>query len=408
MIQTLTIDRLGHLGDGIAEGPVFVPRTLPGEVVTGEVQSGKMASPRIVTPSAHRIKAPCAHYGGCGGCGLLHADDGFVVAWKTEVVRAALAAQGLVADMRPILTSPPRSRRRASLSARRTKKGVIVGFHGTRSDVLTPVPECQVMTDALRAVVPVLERIQILAGSRKGEMTFTVTETDVGVDLSVVGGKPLDRALEAALADLMLDGPVARLSWEGEVLVQRNPPFLAFGPGRVVPPPGAFLQATVAGEAALVAAVTEVVGPARRVVDLFAGCGTFALPLTQTSIVHAVESEAPMLEALNAGWRGVGGLHALSVEPRDLFRRPLLPDELARFDVVVIDPPRAGAVAQTAELAKAGVARIASVSCNPVTFARDTAVLVAAGYRIDWVQVVDQFRWSPHVEMVAQLSRVGR
>lgn len=405
MIRNLTIERLGHLGDGIADGPVFVPRTLPGEVVEGEVQGGKMPAPRILGSSDHRIKPACAHYRACGGCALLHADDGFVADWKLSVVVAALAAQGLEAPVRPILTSPLRSRRRAALSGRRTKKGAIVGFHGQQSDVLTPVPDCLVLTDALRAIVPVLEQITVRAGSRKGEMTFTVTDTDAGIDVAVTGGKPLDRDLEMGLAEILPGSAIARLSWDGEVTLLAQQPYLKFGSARVVTPPGAFLQATKSGESALVAAVAEAIGTPRRVADLFAGCGTFALPMAATSEVHAVESDSLMVEALTAGWRGAGGLHALSAETRDLFRRPLLPDELARFDAVVIDPPRAGAAAQVAELARASVPRLAFVSCNPVTFARDAAVLVAGGYRLDWMQVVDQFRGSPHVEVVAQLTR---
>ena len=173
---------------------------------------------------------------------------------------------------------------------------------------------------------------------------------------------------------------------------------------RVVPPPGAFLQATDHGEASLLAAVTEAIGTARRIADLFAGCGTFALPLTARAEVLAVEGDAGMTAAMDKGWRGATGLKRLTTQTRDLFRRPLEPDELRGFDAVVIDPPRAGAEAQTAAIARAKVPVIAMVSCNPATFARDARLLVAAGYRIDWVQPVDQFRWSPHVELAARLS----
>jgi 23S rRNA (uracil1939-C5)-methyltransferase len=172
----------------------------------------------------------------------------------------------------------------------------------------------------------------------------------------------------------------------------------------VVPPPGAFLQATQDGEEALQAAVSDAVGSCDRIVDLFAGCGTFSLPLAQRAEVHAVEGSGDMLAALDAGWRSGIGLSQVGTETRDLFRRPLLADELARFGAVVIDPPRAGAQAQTRELAEAQVARIAAVSCNPATFARDAKTLTEAGYHLNWVQVVDQFRWSAHVELVAAFT----
>ena len=404
-MQDVTIERLGHQGDGIAPGPVYAARTLPGEVVRGTVAGDRMAAPKIVTPSPDRITAPCPHYAACGGCALLHARDDFVAGWKQQVVATALAAQGLQAAFRPIATSPAHSRRRAVLSGRRTKKGALVGFHGRASDSLTAVPGCRVLTPALVAILPALEAIVAAGGSRKGEMSLTVTDTPAGVDVAARGGKPVGAGLDADLAAIVAAHPIARLSWEGEVLLQAAPPAIAFGPARVVPPPGAFLQATLAGEAALLAAVVEAVDGAARIADLFAGCGTFALPLSTRAEILAVEGEAAMLAALAAGWRGAGGLRALRTEVRDLFRAPIPAADLNRFDAVVIDPPRAGAAAQCAELARSAVPRIAAVSCNPVSFARDAATLVAGGYALDWVRVVDQFRWSPHVELAALFRR---
>ncbi len=252
------------------------------------------------------------------------------------------------------------------------------------------------------ALLPALEAVTRAAASRTGELALTVTALEPGADLVIAGGKPLDPALRVELAGLAAG--FARISYNGETVFQSEAPWLAFGRARVSPPPGAFLQATPQGEAALVAAVRHAIGPARRVADLFAGCGTFALPLAEGAEVHAVEGEAAMLAALDRGWRRAPGLKRVTTEARDLFRRPLEPDELARFEAVVIDPPRAGAEAQADRLARARVPVIAAVSCDPATFARDAAVLVAAGYRLDWVQVVDQFRWSAHVELAARLS----
>jgi 23S rRNA (uracil1939-C5)-methyltransferase len=403
-MEQFKIQRLGHQGDGIAPGPVYVQRALPGETVSGTVEGAQLRDMRVDTPSGDRVSPPCRHYKGCGGCQLQHASDAFVAEWKTGIVRAALSAQGIETTFRPILTSPPQSRRRATLSARRTKKGAMAGFHGRASDVIAEIPECQLLDPALLAGIPVAEKLAMIGGSRKGELAVTLTLSDAGLDVSVYGGKPLDGPLESTLAQVTEQLGLARLSWEGEVIAMRTRPVQHFGRADVLPPPGTFLQATRHGEASLLAAVQDAVAGAKHVADLFAGCGTFSLPLAENSEVHAVEGDADMTAALDQGWRMAQGLKALTIEARDLYRRPLLPDELARFDAVVLDPPRAGAEAQVAQLAQAFVPVIAYVSCNPVTFARDAKTLVAAGYCLNWVQVVDQFRWSAHTELAASFG----
>jgi 23S rRNA (uracil1939-C5)-methyltransferase len=410
-VTILTITRLGHLGDAIADGPdgpVFVAQMLPGEVVEGRLEGNRLLDTRIVTPSPDRVRPPCSHARSCGGCLMQHAADPFTADWKQGIVQSALSGQGLDAPFRPILTSPPQSRRRATLAARRTKGGALLGFHARGSDVLVSVPNCRLLHPDLIATFPALEALVKIGGSRTGELALTVTQSLGGPDVAVTGGKPLDSALRLDLARVTEAQGLARLTWDGEVVALRTSPMQRFGRALVCPPPGAFLQATPQGEAALLAGVTEAVGTARRVADLFAGCGTFALPMSERAEVLAVEGEAAMTAALDKGWRQAEGLKRLVVETRDLFRRPLEPDELKGFDAVVIDPPRAGAEAQVARLAVARPPVIAAVSCNPVTFARDARVLVAAGYRIDWVQVVDQFRWSAHVELAARLSLPGR
>ncbi|WP_226780039.1 class I SAM-dependent RNA methyltransferase [Oceaniglobus trochenteri] len=399
------IERLGHHGDGIAPGPVFAPRTLPGERIEGEAENGRIDAPRILAPSPDRVTPPCRHYRACGGCALQHASDGFVADWKVGVVRHALSAQGIETEVGGPDTSPANSRRRATLSGRRTKKGALIGFHGRASGVISEIDGCTLLHPAILAGMPAFQALVVAGGSRKGEMAITVTHSTAGLDVTVRGGKPLDGPLRIQLSGLAGQHDLARLVWEDDVIVEIRPPVQVFGPASVIPPAGAFLQATVEGEAALTRAVLRAVGDAKRVADLFAGCGTFALPLARKAEVHAVESVAEMLAAMDRGWRHAKGLKQLSHATRDLFRRPLLPDELAKFDAVVIDPPRAGAEAQTAEIARAEVPVVAAVSCNPVTFARDAKILTDAGYRLDWVQVVDQFRWSPHVEVAARFSR---
>ncbi|WP_233132961.1 class I SAM-dependent RNA methyltransferase [Actibacterium pelagium] len=401
----VTIQRLGHHGDGIAEGPVYVPLSLPGEEVEGVLDGDKLREGRIVTPSDARVRPPCSHFKSCGGCALQHASDDFVAAWKVGVVQTALDAQGLTAPMRPILTSPPKSRRRAVLSARRTKKGALVGFHARASDTIIPIPSCTLLHPDLMAAIPALEQLTMAGASRKGEASFTVSLSQDGVDVAARGVKPMDKSMFLPLVEIAQTHDLARLTWEEEVVVTRRPPRQRFGMADVVPPAGAFLQATAEGQQALTDAVREAVGNAAQVVDLFAGSGTFSLPLAKTAEVVAVEGDADMMTALDQGWRRAQGLKRVKTETRDLFRRPMMPDELDAFDAICIDPPRAGAEAQFREIARSDVPVIAAVSCNPVTFARDAKVLVGAGYTLDWVQVVDQFRWSPHIEIAARFSK---
>jgi 23S rRNA (uracil1939-C5)-methyltransferase len=398
----LTIKRLGHHGDGIADGPIFAPLTLPGEVITGDIDGDRIAAPSVITPSPNRVKAPCPHYKTCGGCSLMHASDPFVAQFKTDVITQALAAHNLPTPLRPIDTSPPRTRRRATLAGTRTKKGATIGFHARKSGTIVPIRDCFLLHPALLETLPTLEEITRLGASRSATLSFALTLTDTGIDLRVTGGKPLDGPLRAALPPVSQG--IARLTWGDEPVFIETPPSLTIGPARVSPPPGAFLQATPHGEVALQSAVAEATEGANTIADLFCGVGTFALPLAQSAAVHAVETDPDLLAALTIAANHTTGLKPLTTEARDLFRRPFLPDELAKYDAVVIDPPRAGAEAQTHEIAKAQVPTIAAVSCNPVTFARDAKSLIDAGYRLDWVQPVDQFRWSPHVELAAKLT----
>ncbi|WP_296765973.1 class I SAM-dependent RNA methyltransferase [Sediminimonas sp.] len=398
------INRLGLHGDGVAEGPVYARGALPGELVEGVREGDRLQQVRILEPSPDRVKPPCRHAKNCGGCQLQHVSNTFVAAWKVDVVRQALAAQGIEAPLRPIVTSPPGSRRRATLSARRGKSGAMAGFHARASDTVVPIPDCHLLCPELMAALPVAEALARTGASRKGELSVQATASLAGLDIAVRDGKALDAPLRTTLAEVAGQYALARLTWDGEVIAMRARPEQAIGQCRVTPPPGAFLQATAEGERALQAAVTEALSGADRVVDLFAGCGTFALPLAEAARVHAVEGDAAMLGALDHGWRHATGLKPVTTEARDLFRRPLCADELRQFGGAVIDPPRAGAEAQTAELARAGPARVAMVSCNPVTFARDARIMIRAGYRVGFVQVVDQFRWSTHVELVAGLE----
>ena len=401
------IERLGRRGDGVAvgaDGRALAPLCLPGEEIEGEAMDGRITAPRILTPSSDRIRAACPHYRSCGGCSLMHASDGFVARWKTQIVEAALAARGLEAPITGIHTSPPQTRRRAVLSGKRTKKGALIGFHSRASDVIVDLTDCHVLRPEITAALPLLRQIVIAGASRSAELSLTVIHGPSGLDVAVTGGKQMEPALFQTLARLADEGDLARLDWDGQSITRR-PPALPMGRATVVPPPASFLQATEDGEAALVQGVREITKGAGNIVDLFAGCGTFTLPLAEAAEVTAIEGMAAPLAALDAGWRGAKGLRRVTTQIRDLARNPLLSDELNRFDAIVIDPPRTGAEAQARQIASSSVETIAFVSCDPVTFSRDAQILADNGYQLTRLLVVDQFRWSPHVETVAEFRR---
>ena len=403
-MREIVIERLGRQGDGLA-GDIRAPFTLPEEGVRGEIVDGAMAAAEILTPSPERIPPVCPHFGICGGCALQHGSDAFLADWKAGTIARALAAHGLSAPMLPVATSPARSRRRAVFAGRRTRKTVTVGFHGRRSEEIIDVTECHLVRPEILAARPALVALAGIAASRSTPVRIGVTTGPAGLDIDLRDAKPADAELAARAAGIAEAHDLARLAWNGDVVALRRQPFHEFGAARVTPPPGAFLQATVEGEKTLTGFVQAAIGPTRRVIDLFSGCGTFTLPLAEGAEVHAVESDAAMLEALDAGWRAAAGLHRVTTERRDLFRRPVLAMELDRFDAVSLDPPRAGAEAQTREIARSKVTRVSYVSCDPATFARDAAILVAAGFAIGRLLPVDQFRWSGHVELAAAFSR---
>lgn len=396
IVERLTQAGLGQLADG-----TMLERVLPGE----EIEQMPDGTVRIITPVADRVKPPCRHFKSCGGCTMQHASDDFVAAWKTKIVERAMTARDLPFPFRTLHTSPPNSRRRAKLSGKRTKKGAMVGFHTKASDALIDVPDCQLMVPAIMEGFAALEALTIIAASRKSEINLTVTDTLGGMDVLVETDRELTGQLRIELAGVADAHNLARLAWNDDVIVTRKAPDQVFGKTNVAPPAGAFLQATREGEDALVSAVLETVKGKKRVVDLFSGAGTFALSISEFAEVHAVESSDEMLETLDRGWRHAKGLKTVTTETRDLFRRPLEPDELKRFDLAVLDPPRAGADAQITTVCASTLKAVAMVSCNPITFSRDAATLIAAGFTLDWIDIVDQFRWSPHVELVGSFTR---
>lgn len=404
----ITIDTLGHLGDGVAEvdgAQIFVPLALAGERVRVRPNAeGKADLLKILEPSASRIKPPCKHFGQCGGCALQHVEANAYAEWKRLQVIAALSARGLDIEVDPLISAGSNSRRRATFAATRTKKGVTLGYYGRASHNIIAVSECPLIVPEIEKAIAILGEVVAPGLSRKGRASLAVTATETGLDVAVTGGKEApDGPLRAELARRATAADLARLTWDGDILSERRKPVITLSGLKVMPPPGSFLQATKSGEETLVRLVLAAVGDAKHVVDLFAGCGTFTAALARKSSVLGVEGEPKSLAAIDRALREQGP--ALKLKPvelvvRDLFRRPIHMSELLKTDALVFDPPRAGAAAQVEMLAASSVPVIVGVSCNPATFARDARVLIDGGYRLTRVTPVDQFLWSPHIELV--------
>jgi 23S rRNA (uracil1939-C5)-methyltransferase len=411
VIERCVIERLGHRGDGIAvgpEGPLYVPYVLPGETVEVEPvpeHPDRRHMVRIEVASSERIAPICPHFGACGGCALQHWDASRYRAWKRELVVSALAQAGLDAPVDDLVDAHGAGRRRAVFHARRGTHDVLeVGFAAYRAHHVVPIDRCPVLSPELAGAIEAAWAIAELLRPARKPLDIQVTASNAGLDVDVRGSGPLSPALVSRLAGLAAAHRLARLTRHGELIAQRAAPTLRMGRAQVVLPPGAFLQATAEGEAALARLVASHVGDAGVVADLFAGIGPFALRLAERARVSAVDADGAAIAALRQA-AAAPGLKPIETQVRDLFRRPLAAAELARFDAVVFDPPRQGAEGQARTLADSTVPVVVAVSCNPVTFARDVRRLVDGGYRLAAATPIDQFRYSAHVEIVARLVR---
>src|SRR5579864_5010381 len=407
--RDLDIERIGAQGDGTA-GDVFVPLTLPGERVRARVAQGRGEVEAILAPSLDRVAPPCPHFGDCGGCALQHWRAEPYLAWKVEQIRAALARERIETQILPPFAAPPGSRRRLALHARKAGAGVEVGFKARRSWRLVPIEVCHVADPRLVAALPALRRLAApLFEQPKSAPTLHVTLTDTGIDVDItgverrIGALSADARMQAAEAAAAAD--FARVTLDSEILYQAREAVVGIGRAAVALPPGAFLQAVAAAEEAMAAFVVEALAGAHRVVDLYCGVGAFALRLAEHASVRAFDISAPAIRALSVARSSAPGLKDVAAETRDLVRRPVLATELKWADAAVIDPPRAGAAEQHRELTRSSVGRIASVSCNPATFARDARILTEAGFTLRRVLPVDQFLWSAHVELVGVFER---
>ena len=394
----------------MAAGPIYVPLTLPGERVRAAIREERGDLTQVLAASPQRVTPPCPHFGACGGCALQHWDHRAYLAWKVEQIRAALARERIKTEILAAFAAAPGSRRRLALHARPRGRDAVLGYKARRSWSLVEIEVCPIAEPRLVAALPALRR---LAGAfferRRSAPILHVASPLTGLDGEVTGGEAKRgglsgdarvRAAEAARA-----GDFARATLGGETLYQARRPMVQFGPAEVSIPPGGFLQAVAAAEAVMAEFACTAVNGAARIADLFCGSGAFSFRLAQGSAVLALDASAPAIAALKGGVGTAPGLKPISAETRDLSRRPLLAQEMKRIDAVVFDPPRAGALEQAREIARSGVARTVGVSCNPATFARDARLLVDAGFRLTRLLPVDQFLWSPHIELVGVFER---
>lgn len=412
MVEHLAIDHVGHHGDGVAVSggqAIYVPYALSGETIEVAPVPGHPDRRRLLqvdTASPQRIAPFCPHFGTCGGCAIQHWESERYRAWKRDIVVETLARAGIDCEVDALVDAHGLGRRRITLHARMGTHEVLkVGFSAAGSHDIIPVDRCPILDPGLGGALDAawaLAEPLIVIGK---PLDIQITATDVGLDVDVRGSGPLPTALIATLSRLAEQHRLARLTRHGELVLMRTPPTIAMGAAQVTLPPGSFLQATVAGEEALAALVSEHCKRSKHIADLFCGVGPFALRLAAKSRVSAFDSDAGAVAALQKAATSTSRLKPVKAEARDLFRRPLVPQELRDYDTVVFDPPRQGAEAQVKQLAASKIPVVIAVSCNVTTFARDARILIDGGYRIEGVTPVDQFRHTPHVELVARFRR---
>ena len=406
----LVIERLGRRGEGVARhgaSPVYVPYALPGETVLAERDGERAHVVELLAPRPDRVEPICPYYGVCGGCAVQTLPESDYAAWKRGLVVTALARAGLEVPVASLVDAHGLGRRRATFHARleQVRAAPRVGFMQARAHTIVDLAFCPILAPAMAGALPAARRIAAILSQAGKPLDVLVTATETGLDLDLRGLGRADEAQRRALVAAAAALDLARLSNHGEVLVEARAPVLRMGRALLAMPPGAFLQATAEGETALASRVVAGVGEARTIADLFCGVGTFALRLAESASVMAIDSEPHAVAALVRAAAGTAGLRQPRTEVRDLVKRPLSAAELSGVAAVVFDPPRAGAAAQAAEIARSGVPRVVAVSCDPGTFARDAATLVAGGYRMESIVPVDQFRYSAHVELVAVFTR---
>jgi 23S rRNA (uracil1939-C5)-methyltransferase len=412
VVEKLFVHHVGHRGDGVALAngdAIYVPYTLGGETVEVEHVHGHPDRRRLLAvdlASPERIAPFCPHFGVCGGCAIQHWEQDRYLAWKHDLVVETLRQAKLDGEVAPLVDAHGAGRRRITLHARLGTQDVLkVGFAAAQSHDVVPVDRCPILDPSLSGALEAAWALAEPLTTLGKPLDIQVTGTTNGLDIDVRGSGPLSSAMISTLSQIAEKHRLARLTRHGELVLVRSAPVVGIGSALVTLPPGSFLQATTTGEEVLASLVCKHASRAKHIVDLFCGVGPFALRLAKRARIAAFDSDAGAVGALQKAATATAGLKPVKAEVRDLFRRPLIPQELRDYDVVIFDPPRQGAQAQCERLAASKVPLVIAVSCNAATFARDAKILVDGGYRLEGVTPVDQFRHTPHVELVARFSR---
>jgi len=409
MSEILKIETLGHRGDGVAtttNGRVFVPFTLGGERVAVKGNSVRRELVKVLDHSPHRIEAICEYFTICGGCQLQHLAKVPYLEWKWNMICEALSNIEIDNKPAPVISFENAKRRRVVFTACHASEGIKLGFLEKATHKIIDIKYCPVISTAISANIEKIKQVIRPVLPAKGNSSIHVLECESGLDIHVEAKGALNEKSRQSAVRIALEAGISRFSFGGETLVETKRPHLTIGLARVSPPPGVFIQAMEEAEQKIAELVCTHLKGCKNVADLFCGVGTFALRLAENSTVFACESQQNALDALNEAWRGTGGrLKAIRCEKRDLNLRPVMAEELKKIQGVVFDPPRAGAQAQAKQLARSKVQKIAAVSCNPNSLADDLAILTDGGFKVVSVTPIDQFVFTPHVEVVALLER---
>jgi 23S rRNA (uracil1939-C5)-methyltransferase len=403
--REVTIVSLNGRGEGVATDGTVAPELLPGETALTEADGERARVVALEVASPDRAAPICVYFGRCGGCAAQHMSARLYASWKREGIVRALSRAGIAAEVGPLIDAHGEGRRRATFHARFLDGREQVGFMRARAHDIIAVEACPLFAPGLAGAIAAANALAAAVRGISKPLDIQATATLGGLDFDLRGSGPPDDLTRRKLSAVAERLDLARLAVHGETIVERRPPAILFGDVLAVPPAGGFLQATEAGERALADGAAAALAGAKRVADLFCGAGAFALRLARGREVFAVDADAAAVAALTRAAGAATGLRAVHAETRDLFRRPLAGAELTRFDAVLFDPPRAGAEAQARALAASGPPLVVAISCNADSFARDARILVAGGYEIGPVAALDQFRFSPHVELLAAFRR---
>ncbi len=385
-----------------------IPYTLPGDSVDYELGAdNKLNIVRLNKESSHRVEALCPKFGECGACSLQHASKSFLLEWKQSVVKHDLRKRGIDTIFRPTITVPQLSRRRAKFVGRRVKRKAIVGFHKRSSSEIVSFEGCVILDPSIINFLGGMEKITLLTCTRTSRVSFHVSTSESGLDVHVKGIRKFGEEIKAELIEIARDNKVSRFICDNDLLVLFNKPFQRASNFRIYPPSLFFMQATKIAENTMTESVVEAFKSEKNVADLFSGYGVFSLALSVDKRVAAYDNSGEMLMALDKAYKNHTNLKRIKTHVRDLHKSPLTSRELSQYDGIIANPPRAGALKQVMEIVKSDIRRIVYISCNVDTFSRDSKILVDGGFNLDWLRIIDQFRWSHHIEILSQFSRTN-